>query len=88
MEGTATQASKLEQIWHLTAFGDVTWQMMVMWAIIALLFYLAIYKKFEPLLLIPIAFGALLANPAYPRPGQPAPRRRGWRSLLLHFQRR
>nr|WP_319569429.1 sodium ion-translocating decarboxylase subunit beta [Cohaesibacter marisflavi] len=36
--------------------------MMVMWAIIALLFYLAIYKKFEPLLLIPIAFGALLAN--------------------------
>lgn len=62
MEGTATQASKLEQIWHLTAFGDVTWQMMVMWAIIALLFYLAIYKKFEPLLLIPIAFGALLAN--------------------------
>ncbi|WP_394706075.1 sodium ion-translocating decarboxylase subunit beta [uncultured Cohaesibacter sp.] len=62
MEGTATQASKIEQIWHLTAFGDVTWQMMVMWVIIAVLFYLAVYKKFEPLLLIPIAFGALLAN--------------------------
>ncbi|WP_394700952.1 sodium ion-translocating decarboxylase subunit beta [uncultured Cohaesibacter sp.] len=65
MEGTATtvtQVSKIEQIWHLTAFGDVTWQMLVMWAIIALLFYLAIYKKFEPLLLIPIAFGALMAN--------------------------
>ena len=62
MEGTTTEMSKLEQIWNLTAFGDVTWQMMVMWAIIFLLFYLAVYKKFEPLLLIPIAFGALLAN--------------------------
>lgn len=36
--------------------------MAVMWGIIALLFYLAVAKKFEPLLLVPIAFGALLAN--------------------------
>ena len=59
----ATQeVSKLEQIWALTAIGDVTWQMMVMWVIIAGMFYLAVYKQFEPLLLVPIAFGALLAN--------------------------
>lgn len=33
-----------------------------MWAVVAVLFYLAVYKEFEPLLLVPIAFGALLAN--------------------------
>lgn len=34
----------------------------VMYVIIGLLFYLAIVRKFEPLLLLPIAFGMLLAN--------------------------
>ena len=34
----------------------------MMYLIIGVLFYLAIVKKFEPLLLIPIAFGMLLAN--------------------------
>jgi len=47
---------------QLTAFSAVTWQMVVMWGVCALLFYLGIHKKFEPLLLVPIAFGALLAN--------------------------
>jgi sodium ion-translocating decarboxylase beta subunit len=51
-----------QQLLELTAIGDVTWKMMVMWALSGLLFYLAVYKKFEPLLLVPIAFGALLAN--------------------------
>ncbi len=46
----------------LTGFPHVTWEMAVMWAVILGLFYLAVYKGFEPLLLIPIAFGALLAN--------------------------
>ena len=35
---------------------------LVMYVIIGMLFYLAIVKKFEPLLLLPIAFGMLLAN--------------------------
>ena len=34
----------------------------IMFIIVLLLFYLAIVKNFEPLLLIPIAFGGLLAN--------------------------
>ena len=38
------------------------WQYLVMYVIVGLLFYLAIVKKFEPLLLLPIAFGMLLAN--------------------------
>ena len=36
--------------------------MVLMWPVILLLLYLAVYKNFEPLLLVPIAFGALLAN--------------------------
>ena len=35
---------------------------LAMYVIIGILFYLAIVKKFEPLLLLPIAFGMLLAN--------------------------
>ncbi|MBQ2875945.1 MAG: sodium ion-translocating decarboxylase subunit beta [Clostridia bacterium] len=38
------------------------WQYLIMYCIIGALFYLAIVKKFEPLLLMPIAFGMLLAN--------------------------
>ncbi|WP_343219095.1 sodium ion-translocating decarboxylase subunit beta [Cerasicoccus maritimus] len=33
-----------------------------MWVVVAVLLYLAVFKEFEPLLLVPIAFGALLAN--------------------------
>ncbi len=38
------------------------WKYLVMYVIVIALFYLAIVKKFEPLLLLPIAFGMLLAN--------------------------
>ncbi len=37
-------------------------QYLAMYLIVGVLFYLAIVKKFEPLLLLPIAFGMLLAN--------------------------
>ena len=52
----------IEDLVALTGFAHVTWQMMVMWVVVIGLFYLAIYRGFEPLLLIPIGFGALLAN--------------------------
>ena len=38
------------------------WGRALMFFIVFLLFYLAIAKGFEPLLLLPIAFGGLLAN--------------------------
>lgn len=41
---------------------DGWWKTLIMYVIIGALFYLAIVKKFEPLLLLPIAFGMLLAN--------------------------
>ena len=39
-----------------------SWGRVIMFVIVFLLFYLAIAKGFEPLLLLPIAFGGLLAN--------------------------
>ena len=62
METTVSESSKLLDMWHLTAFPNLTIQMVIMWVVIAVLFYLAVWKQYEPLLLIPIAFGALLAN--------------------------
>ncbi|MDX9743031.1 MAG: sodium ion-translocating decarboxylase subunit beta [Arcobacteraceae bacterium] len=41
---------------------EQSWGRLIMFGIVFLLFYLAISKGFEPLLLLPIAFGGLLAN--------------------------
>jgi len=41
---------------------EQSWGRVIMFLIVFLLFYLAIAKGFEPLLLLPIAFGGLLAN--------------------------
>ncbi|MBR0156382.1 MAG: sodium ion-translocating decarboxylase subunit beta [Clostridia bacterium] len=43
-------------------FADGGWKFAVMIGIACILLYLAIVKKFEPLLLLPIAFGMLLTN--------------------------
>ena len=42
--------------------GNVTWQHAVMWCIGSVLIYLAIAKKMEPALLLPIGFGTILVN--------------------------
>ncbi|WP_316977211.1 sodium ion-translocating decarboxylase subunit beta [Shumkonia mesophila] len=52
----------LGDLLQLTAVASVTWRMAVMWGVVAALLYLGVFRKFEPLLLVPIAFGALLAN--------------------------
>ncbi len=45
-----------------TAIHQVTWGNILMYAIAGALLYIAIVKESEPLLLIPIAFGIILAN--------------------------
>ena len=45
-----------------TGFANISWQQAVMILVSFVLMYLAIVKKFEPLLLLPIAFGMFLAN--------------------------
>ncbi|WP_422652890.1 sodium ion-translocating decarboxylase subunit beta [Azospirillum sp.] len=52
----------LSDLLALTAIPHLTWSMVAMWAVVAGLLYLAVWRNFEPLLLLPIAFGALLAN--------------------------
>ena len=49
-------------IWNSSGFSAITWQQLVMLCVAGILIYLAIVKKYEPLLLLPIAFGVLLAN--------------------------
>lgn len=45
-----------------TGFVAMTWKSMIMLIVSCCLLYLAIVKKYEPLLLLPISFGMLLAN--------------------------
>ncbi|MDF2543788.1 MAG: glutaconyl-CoA decarboxylase beta subunit [Herbinix sp.] len=52
----------LIKLWEDSGFVALTWQSLLMMIIACALVYLAIAKKFEPLLLLPIAFGMLLAN--------------------------
>jgi len=52
----------LIELLQSTGFAAATWRELLMIAIAAVLMYLAIVRKFEPLLLLPISFGMLLAN--------------------------
>ncbi len=52
----------LQKIFAESGFAALTWQHGIMLLIACVLIYLAIGKKFEPLLLLPISFGMLLAN--------------------------
>ena len=46
----------------IDGFRNVTWQMVLMWAIGGLRIWLAVKKDFEPTLLLPMGFGAILVN--------------------------
>ena len=54
----------LEKLYQMTAFGAIGENPMflVMYLLAFVLLYLGIVKKYEPLLLVPIAFGVLIAN--------------------------
>ncbi len=52
----------LKKLWMDSGYMALSWQSLTMIFISGVLIYLAIAKKFEPLLLLPIAFGILLAN--------------------------
>lgn len=52
----------LSNLLHQTAFFSLTWGNYVMIVVACVFLYLAIKHGFEPLLLIPIAFGMLLVN--------------------------
>jgi oxaloacetate decarboxylase beta subunit len=52
----------VRELWEASGLDSLTFGNLVMFAIAGVLTYLAIVKKFEPLLLIPIGFGIFLAN--------------------------
>lgn len=52
----------LKGLWADSSFNVLTWQNYVMIAVALFLMYLAIKKEYEPLLMLPIAFGMLLVN--------------------------
>ena len=52
----------LSNLIHQTAFFNLTWGNYLMIAVACVFLFLAIKKGFEPLLLVPIAFGMLLVN--------------------------
>jgi len=55
-------ASSFLVIFKISGFANLTLGQILMIAISLVLMYLAIFKEFEPLLLLPISFGILLAN--------------------------
>lgn len=52
----------VEALWQSTGLANMAWGQAFMMGVGGLLIYLAIVKKFEPLLLVPIGFGAILSN--------------------------
>jgi oxaloacetate decarboxylase beta subunit len=60
MEALLLQYPWLDEL--LMGFLGLTWKHPVMWGIGAILIYLAAAKDYEPALLLPIGFGAILAN--------------------------
>ena len=60
MESLLIQYPWLDEL--LMGFIGMSWKHIVMWAIGLLLIYLAVERDYEPNLLLPMGFGALLAN--------------------------
>ena len=55
-------ADNFRNLWLSTGINNFSWGQVVMIFISLILIYLAIRKQFEPLLLLPIGFGGILAN--------------------------
>ncbi len=60
--GNSSFAQGISNLLNKTGFANADWKTYLMLAIACTLLYLAIVKKYEPLLLLPISFGMLLAN--------------------------
>jgi len=73
----------LVKLWNDSGFSAMTVQQGIMILVACVLVYLAIAKKFEPLLLLPIAFGVLLAN--LPLAGLMTPEADGQTGGLLYY---
>jgi carboxybiotin decarboxylase len=66
------------ELWQATGFANFSWGQFAMFGVSLLILFLGIRRGFEPLLLIPIGFGGLLAN--VPLAGIATPT--GWLGVL------
>lgn len=78
-----TALKALVDIWNTSGFVAITWQQLLMFGISFFLIYLAIKKGFEPLLLLPIAFGMFITN--LPLANLMAPPKNGVVGGLLYY---
>lgn len=58
--------ASLIDLWHSTGLYNFTWGQAVMLVVCFVILWLGIRKQFEPLLLVPIGFGGVLANIPFP----------------------
>lgn len=80
-------SNTLNNLIHQSAFFSITGGNLIMIAVALVLLYLAIAKGFEPLLLVPIAFGMLLVNIFPDIMANPARSADGSEGLLHYFYR-
>jgi len=52
----------LKRLWESTGFVNFHWSAPILLVLACVLVYLAVVKKYEPLLLLPIAFGMFIIN--------------------------
>ena len=50
------------ELYSMSGFAHLSWGNWVMYLVAGILIFLAITREYEPLLLIPISFGIILAN--------------------------
>ncbi len=76
----------LAGILKTTGFMNLTWKMPIMWGIGGMFMYLAVAKKYEPLLLLPIGFGIFLVNfPLTPLMGFTENGHRELLNIIYHY---
>ncbi|MEL7634228.1 MULTISPECIES: sodium ion-translocating decarboxylase subunit beta [Sporomusa] len=82
MEALIHQYPWLDEL--LMGFIGLSWKHVVMWAVGALLIYLAVKHDYEPTLLLPIGFGAVLANIPHSSAVANAPGEQGFLIVLYN----
>ena len=73
--------TSLQTLYQSTGISGFHWQQIVMILVCTLLIWLAIKKEFEPLLLLPIGFGGILANIPLAGIAEPG----GFLNILYHM---
>ena len=76
----------LKGILYTTGVFNFQWKVIIMWGVASFFIYLAIAKKFEPLLLLPIGFGIFVVNfPLVPLMGHSADGNQHLLQIFYHY---